>query len=667
MPDERMSCPECGQESRDGEWCDHCGAALENNQLSSSNQWLEPGTLLEVRVNDTDLKIRIGEVIEDFATRKVFTATVEEAEEGTPDRVLFVEESAGDGRNDGVIAEVVAHHFRRPFYTGVWGEKEHHIEVYHDVGGVTCEDLVEVGNGQLSFTQIGDVFEACAEAVRDCHAHGAMVLAIAPWTLRIDGFEHVFTSDAETDGTAGFFYSDPITETVADFDRSMDQTAEILNPFQDEDSTGWDVFNDETGVIHESEVKHLESSVVAIFEGLDRTYPIGENPDEVPVIVGFSAPELLGRVRADVSEACDVFGLGMLLYFLVAGHAPPASVYTRYAPALPARNFRPGFPPGLEPVISRATRANPSDRYPSVDALLEAFRAAGKLMGVRASHVGTDRAPRFRLAADTHIGIAKRRRNPINQDSVFARASDDGRFALVVVADGVSTASYGSGDKASSFLTIRAEDTWDELLPAYLMDERIDEIKSLRSLLDRANDDIVNYVNENHTPFIGNPHEVMGSTCLIAILNDGIVTLATLGDSRVYLQNSIGLEQLTADHNLWSLSVLDGIPADSALALPHGDALARCLGTFSIRDGRLKEVSPEPDLFRFAVTRGDTLLFTTDGLVDFAGANSVEAEERILSVLVAEPDPSLACLELILLANRGGGGDNIGLAIAQFF
>lgn len=159
----------------------------------------------------------------------------------------------------------------------------------------------------------------------------------------------------------------------------------------------------------------------------------------------------------------------------------------------------------------------------------------------------------------------------------------------------------------------------------------------------------------------------MGSTALVAVIFDGLVTLGSLGDSRVYLQRDGSLEQMTIDHNLWTLSILEGLAADSALAMPHGDALARCLGTFIIEQGKLTAVDPQPDLFRFRVIGGDTLLFTTDGLVDFGGANLIASEDNILAVLLAEPDPALACLELILLANRGGGGDNIGLSIARFY
>ena len=57
---------------------------------------------------------------------------------------------------------------------------------------------------------------------------------------------------------------------------------------------------------------------------------------------------------------------------------------------------------------------------------------------------------------------------------------------------------------------------------------------------------------------------------------------------------------------------------------------------------------------------------TTDGLVDFGGPNPFAAEENILAAMLAEPDPALACLELILLGNRGGGGDNLGVGIIHF-
>ncbi|MFB6373524.1 MAG: hypothetical protein ABEN55_10510, partial [Bradymonadaceae bacterium] len=64
----------------------------------------------------------------------------------------------------------------------------------------------------------------------------------------------------------------------------------------------------------------------------------------------------------------------------------------------------------------------------------------------------------------------------------------------------------------------------------------------------------------------------MGTTGLVALYHRGRVTLASIGDSRGYLQRGPGLEQLTIDHNLWTLSILEGLPADEALSMPRGDA-----------------------------------------------------------------------------------------------
>lgn len=672
MSEIAIRCPECGQASHDTEWCEHCGASLAPTGEDEETVWLTPGATVNFVRDGQAIEISIADVVENFSTRKVFTAR---SQAGAP--LYFVEETEDDGRDPGEIPPQLAPIFRKPVSRVRRGE--HLVEVYEDVGGMTVEDIVTMHNGQMPYPQIRDIFEVVAETVMKCHAAGQMILAVAPWTVRIDGLrlpddELVDIDDAVDDDVVSQLEdvadapSDSVLEALSESLTSDDAEATLSAwDILDEPPRAVDAMSD-TGILKTPSLAPEEPvELTCTFEGLDRTYPLGKNPDEVPVIMGFSAPELLGRVRADVTQATDVFGLGMLLYFMMSGRVPPASVYTRYSPALPARSFRPGFPPGFQAVVSRATRPNPDERYQTVEALRDAFLQACAIVERRASHVGAQNPPRFRLAVDTHIGIAKGRRNPINQDAVFGKMSDDGRFGLVVVADGVSTASYGSGDVASACVARRAVETWDEILPSYLMDERIDEIEVISTLLTRANADIVEYVNAHHTPFSGNPHEVMGTTTLVAIIHRGVVTLASLGDSRAYIHNAVGMEQITVDHNLWSLSIIEGVPADNALAMPHGDALARCLGTFSISDGILNALKPEADFFRFSTTRGDTLLLTTDGLVDFAGANSFAAEDNIHAVLASEPDPALACLELVLLANRGGGGDNIGVGIVQFF
>lgn len=745
MPEKVTTCPSCGHDSHDPEWCDNCGTRL-TSPSDAAPTWLESGSKTTVQAPDgATATIQIERAIDTFATRRVLFGRVLDATGslgGFQNRRVMVEEKEEPAEGAARIPEELSSLFRTAIATGKYGE--HSVRAYEDTGAITIEDLSDIAGGELSYNQIKEIFTAVLDSVVEAHQAGYLVLAIAPWTIRIEGGSYSLENNNDTilptesqealeDITVEAPRPDPAalaaarrqaeadisaeSETAEAAQADVKDTEELVEIAADEPSDGqvqeeldaqdvdggsekpngspahehdendlveapsllaeqlfddldiddaWSVLDEsdalgDTGLLSIQE--EPEAAPRAFFEGIDELIPIAEEPYEVPVIMGFSPPELLGRVRADVGEHCDVFALGMLLYYLLAGRVPPASVYTRYTPAIPARNFRPGFPPGLQPIISRATRPSPNERFPSVQAMRDAFLSACAMMERRAQNIGGPQSPRVVVAVDTHVGIAKGRRNPVNQDSVFGKVADDGRFALIVVADGVSTASFGSGDLASNFLTEAAKEVWAEVLPKYLMDERIDEVDVIGKILEISNERIVNYVNEKFHPFEGNPHEVMGTTSLIAVIRQGIATVASLGDSRVYLQTTSGLEQITADHNLWTLSVLDGISADAALSMPHGDALARCLGTFVIDGKRLESVPPEADYFRFTLTRGDTLLLTTDGLIDFAGPNPFASEENVLAVMLAEPDPALACLELILLANRGGGGDNIGVGI----
>src|SRR5690606_28478292 len=142
---------------------------------------------------------------------------------------------------------------------------------------------------------------------------------------------------------------------------------------------------------------------------------------------------------------------------------------------------------------------------------------------------------------------------------------------LIAVADGVSTASFGSGDLASGFLGNRAEEAWN----AIDSEQNVDPVQVVREILDRGDRDIVDYVNDRHAPLDAPPSEVMGSTSLVAWIEDGIMTLASLGDSRCYLIRPDIMECVTRDHNLFTLSLIEGLAIDEVLFLPHGDALAR--------------------------------------------------------------------------------------------
>ena len=59
----------------------------------------------------------------------------------------------------------------------------------------------------------------------------------------------------------------------------------------------------------------------------------------------------------------------------------------------------------------------------------------------------------------------------------------------------------------------------------------------------------------------------------------------------------------------------------------------------------------------------DRLLLCTDGVTDYLGDTDNASEAALTQMLLREPTPELLCLDILTAANRGGGGDNIGIAI----
>ncbi|MGD8859090.1 MAG: serine/threonine-protein kinase [Myxococcales bacterium] len=105
---------------------------------------------------------------------------------------------------------------------------------------------------------------------------------------------------------------------------------------------------------------------------------------------GYMAPEQARGIPDEMTEACDIFGMGALLYELVSGKTPFGSSSsmdelldrTRAGQVVALRQAAPGIgiPRRLRELVERATAAAPEERYPSVVELqqdLQAFLRGG--------------------------------------------------------------------------------------------------------------------------------------------------------------------------------------------------------------------------------------------------------------------------------------------------
>lgn len=137
----------------------------------------------------------------------------------------------------------------------------------------------------------------------------------------------------------------------------------------------------------------------------------------------------------------------------------------------------------------------------------------------------------------------------------------------------------------------------------------------------------------------------MGTTMTVAVVGGDGVAIGHVGDSRAYLARGGALRQLTDDHSLVAELVRGGkLSPEEAVHHPQRSVITRALGTDPDVDVDVFTVNPE---------EGDVFLLCSDGLT------TMVSDEAILRVLADQHDLERAAKELVRLANRAGGEDNI--------
>lgn len=143
----------------------------------------------------------------------------------------------------------------------------------------------------------------------------------------------------------------------------------------------------------------------------------------------------------------------------------------------------------------------------------------------------------------------------------------------------------------------------------------------------------------------------MGATLTAAWLDGPRLSVAHVGDSRLYLLRGGSLQQLTSDHSLVAEQVRRGIlTAAEAEESEMQSVLLRALGA-------VPEIEVDTD--EHAIFARDILMLCCDGLTRMV------TEPEIAGTLQAETDPTKAAEKLIALANERGGVDNITVIVAR--
>ncbi|WP_461864919.1 Stp1/IreP family PP2C-type Ser/Thr phosphatase [Thermococcus sp.] len=225
---------------------------------------------------------------------------------------------------------------------------------------------------------------------------------------------------------------------------------------------------------------------------------------------------------------------------------------------------------------------------------------------------GEKSAPTKKDASTPALTVMECNKSVCGISHVGARENNEDNFlilklpdaCLLAVADGLG--GHNAGEVASKI----AVDTLREVFESeYRMGMGDEEVKSL---LKKAYSLAHERIKENAV----GEREGMGTTLVAALVRDGKVIIANIGDSRAHLIRGGKVIARTKDHSLVQELLDKGeITEEEAKRHPMRNIITRALG-----------INLSVDLYEWELKPGDVLLLSSDGLHDYV------EEERIVKV-----------------------------------
>jgi serine/threonine protein phosphatase PrpC len=233
-----------------------------------------------------------------------------------------------------------------------------------------------------------------------------------------------------------------------------------------------------------------------------------------------------------------------------------------------------------------------------------------------------------------------------NEDTI----ASDADIGLLVLADGMG--GYNAGEVASgiavkTILNLVREQVEREDLTSMDRETGLSRPSIiLRDAIHRANKII--YQTARTQPQC----EGMGTTVVCALFFDNRVSVAHVGDSRMYRLRAGKFEQVTMDHSLLQELVDRGFySAEEAQRAANKNYVTRALGV---------EPHVEVEVQEIAAQKGDFYILCSDGLSDM-----VEDEDIHLTINTFSANLEAVAKQLIQLANDNGGRDNVSVVMAH--
>jgi serine/threonine protein phosphatase PrpC len=251
---------------------------------------------------------------------------------------------------------------------------------------------------------------------------------------------------------------------------------------------------------------------------------------------------------------------------------------------------------------------------------------------------------RNKLATALLSDMGRVRKN--NEDAV----GEDRDLGLLILADGMG--GYNAGEIASSMAVNTVHETlkreWKKLKHGEIdaASGHSHEALLLKSAVELAHKTI-HQVSQTQPQCAG-----MGTTVVTCLFHHDRLSIAYVGDSRLYRLRNGSLEQVTRDHSLIEELIARGhYSREDAKKMVRKNIVTRALGV---------EAEVKVDVIEDPLEVGDLILVCSDGLCDMVDDGTI----RLTLSKFADNLPD-AAKALVDLANERGGKDNVSVALAR--
>ena len=234
----------------------------------------------------------------------------------------------------------------------------------------------------------------------------------------------------------------------------------------------------------------------------------------------------------------------------------------------------------------------------------------------------------MKAQAVTDVGQQRK----VNQDYLYYTIDKIGNLPnLFLVADGMG--GHKAGDMASKYTV----ESFVRLVSETIQKDPIlilsDNVKTVNTLL-------INKAAESED------YKGMGTTLVAATLQDNVLRIANVGDSRLYYIGK-DIQQITRDHSLVEDMVRMGLlEKEEARTHYKKNVITKAIGV-------AEDKTATPDIFEIEIDNGDKLLLCSDGLTNMV------IDYDINKIIRKSESIEDAVRTLINTANENGGKDNI--------